>query len=134
MIKVPRALLERLAGCRLRPRLLPYTDRIGVYFRPKGIRLLEVTTISHFPANGNATVAMTPEGAGAVKRQLGELEQRLDPRKFVRIHRGVIVNLDWVESIEIGVPGMVVRLRGETPTTLRVARERTGSLKERLLI
>jgi two-component system, LytTR family, response regulator len=77
---------------------------------------------------------MTGEEAGVVKCQLGELEQRLDPRTFIRIHRGVIVNLDWVESLEIGVPGMVVRLRGETPTTLKVARDRTGSLKERLLI
>src|SRR5262245_2029 len=130
----PHELLERLADFRLSPRIVPYADRIGVYFGPKRIRLLEVTAISHFVANNNVTIAMTPEDAGVVKCQLGELEQRLDPRKFVRIHRGVIVNLDWVEHFEIGVPGMVVRLRGHAEATLKVARERTGSLKERLLI
>jgi DNA-binding LytR/AlgR family response regulator len=123
-----------LADYRLSPRVLPYADRIGVYFSRKGIRLLEVAAISHFLANDHGTVAKTPKGAGVVKRSLGELEQRLDPRTFVRIRRGVIVNLDWVESIEIGVPGMVVSLRDRTRTTLKVARERRGSLKERLLI
>jgi DNA-binding LytR/AlgR family response regulator len=130
----PCVLLERLADYRLSPRLLSYVDRIGVYISPKCIRLLEVTAISHFVANHKGTVAMTAEEAGVVRCQLGELEQRLDPRTFVRIHRGAIVNLDWVESIEIGVPGMVISLRGQTRTTLKVARERTGSLKERFVI
>ena len=100
----PSVLLERLADYRLSPRVLPYADRIGVYFSRKGIRLLEVAAISHFLANDHGAVAKTPKGAGAVKRSLGELEQRLDPRTFVRIRRGVIVNLDWVESIEIWCP------------------------------
>ena len=92
----PRALLERLAGYRLSARVLPYADRVGVYIGPKRIRLLEVSSISHFVAHHNGAVAMTGEEAGVVKCQLGELEQRLDPRTFVRIRRGVIVNLDWV--------------------------------------
>jgi DNA-binding LytR/AlgR family response regulator len=78
---------------------------------------------------------MTEEGARLVNTPLGELESRLEPRKFCRIHRHVIVNLDWVQSI---LPprggGLMVKLKDKDRTELEVARERVRGLKERFVL
>jgi two-component system LytT family response regulator len=38
-------------------------------------------------------------------RALAALEQRLDPNRFFRANRSQIINLDFIESVEIGVNG-----------------------------
>ena len=64
---------------------------------------------------------------------LNQLEERLDPRRFVRIHRATIVNVAFVQELAPGVDsGTLLRLKGEPPTELSVARDRVRDLKERL--
>jgi two-component system, LytTR family, response regulator len=46
-------------------------------------------------------------------RALSAIEQRLDPKKFFRANRRQIINLDFIESVELGISGrMHVQLRG----------------------
>ena len=46
-------------------------------------------------------------------RALSTLEQRLDPLKFFRANRAQIINLDFIESVEMGSNGRLhVQLRG----------------------
>jgi two-component system, LytTR family, response regulator len=46
-------------------------------------------------------------------RPLGMLEQRLDPDRFFRANRGQIINLDYIDGVELGVNGQLhVQLRG----------------------
>ncbi|HYL39217.1 MAG TPA: LytTR family DNA-binding domain-containing protein [Bryobacteraceae bacterium] len=62
-----------------------------------------------------------------------ELEQRLDPAKFVRIHRATLLNLDWLHELTPWFArSLAVRLKDEKRTELTVARERVRALKERL--
>jgi DNA-binding LytR/AlgR family response regulator len=69
-----------------------------------------------------------------VGNMLGELEGRLDPRQFIRIHLGTLVSLAWVEAIEGRAGGSLrVRLRGKG-MELEVARERVRGLKERFML
>jgi DNA-binding LytR/AlgR family response regulator len=63
---------------------------------------------------------------------LSELEARLDPRRFVRIHRATIVNAAFVAELYPGVDGVVVRLKDGKATELSVARDRVRELRERL--
>jgi two-component system, LytTR family, response regulator len=45
-------------------------------------------------------------------RPLNSLEQRLDPKHFFRANRRQIINLDFIESVEMGVGGQLhVQLR-----------------------
>lgn len=45
-------------------------------------------------------------------RALASLEQRLDPARFFRANRSQIINLDFIESVEMGVNGRLhVQLR-----------------------
>lgn len=64
---------------------------------------------------------------------LADLEQRLDARRFVRIHRATIVNASLVQELHPGIDGgVLVRLKDEKTTELTVARDRVRALKERL--
>jgi two-component system LytT family response regulator len=46
-------------------------------------------------------------------RPLSVLEQRLDPALFFRANRSQIINLDFIEAVEVGVGGRLhVQLRG----------------------
>jgi two-component system LytT family response regulator len=86
-------------------------------------------------AQGKATIAVTAGGSHLVDRALGELEERLDPRHFVRIHRSAIVNLAWVGEVQPDLGGrLVVRLKDAARTELQVARERARAFKERLVL
>ena len=62
-----------------------------------------------------------------------ELEAKLDPRKFVRIHRSTMVNTDYVQELYTFFAGrMLLRLKDEKKTELTVARDRVKELKARL--
>jgi two-component system LytT family response regulator len=64
---------------------------------------------------------------------LVELERKLDPAAFFRIHRGALVNVAWIQELHADVGGqLVVRLRGDRRPELVVARDRVRPLKERL--
>ncbi|MGH7331922.1 MAG: LytR/AlgR family response regulator transcription factor [Candidatus Rokuibacteriota bacterium] len=128
-------LLLRLADYRAGRRPFQYAERISIDRGQHGVWLIEVAKISHFVAQDDGTLAMTDEGPCLVEHVLGELENRLDPRKFVRIHRSVLVNLDWVQNIVRPLGGgLVVRMTDRAGTELQVARERVRGLKERFIL
>ena len=63
-----------------------------------------------------------------------QLEALLDPRHFIRIHRGTIVNASWIEEVTT-LPGGSLnrRLKDAKGTDLAVSRDRTRAFKTRLL-
>jgi two-component system, LytTR family, response regulator len=66
-----------------------------------------------------------------IRQTMQALEETLDPRRFLRIHRSVIVRLDLVEALYRGQSGdSEVRLR--TGVRLRVSRSRREALERRL--
>jgi two-component system LytT family response regulator len=73
------------------------------------VRLSDVDWIA---ADGDY-VRLYVAGKGAlVRATMAQLEHRLDPRRFLRVHRSAIVNLDAVRSVDVGGNGdYVLRLR-----------------------
>lgn len=95
--------------------------------------LLEVARISHFVAKDKLTFAVVSGREHVIDQTLAQLEDQLDGRRFVRIHRATIVNLAAVsELLTADDEGVVVRLKDEGKTQLSVARDRVRALKERL--
>src|SRR5687768_312814 len=95
--------------------------------------ILDVARISHFVARDKLTFAVVAGREHVIDYTLAQLEQRLDARRFVRAHRGAIVNVAFVEEIYPDVDGgMLLRLKDEKRTEINVARDRVKSLKERL--
>ena len=63
-----------------------------------------------------------------------QLEALLDPRHFIRIHRGTIVNASWIKEVAT-LPGgsLNLRLKDTKGTDLAVSRDRARAVKTRLL-
>ena len=95
--------------------------------------LLEITRISHFVARDKLTFAVVNGREHIVDQTLAQLEERLDARRFVRIHRATIVNTTFAQELFPGVDGgVLLRLKDDPKTELSVARDRVRELKARL--
>jgi two-component system LytT family response regulator len=95
--------------------------------------LLEVARVTHFVARDKLTFAVVGGRDHVVDLTLSQLEERLDSRRFVRIHRATIVNTGFVLELYPAVDGgVLVRLKDDRKTELSVARDRVRDLKARL--
>jgi DNA-binding LytR/AlgR family response regulator len=64
---------------------------------------------------------------------LDQLETKLDPGRFARVHRAAIVNLDWAAALRPGFAGTWrLQLKDAARTEVPVSRARARLLKERL--
>lgn len=75
-----------------------YASRIEVKSRGR-IVLLPVDEIDWASAAGNYVELHAGKDRHLVRESLGRLGERLDPSKFARVHRSVIVNLDRVAEM-----------------------------------
>lgn len=95
--------------------------------------VLDVARVAHFFSKDKLTFAVLGGREHVIDLTLAELEERLDPRRFIRIHRATIVNAAFVQELYPAVDGgVVVRLKDEKRSELSVARDRVRALKERL--
>ena len=74
-------------------KLINIKDR-GQIFR------VEVGTIEHIEAAGDYMIISTGDNSLVLRETMKDLERRLDPRKFQRVHRSTIVNLDQVRQVK----------------------------------
>jgi two-component system, LytTR family, response regulator len=144
--RLDRALdkLERLSG-QTRPDVRELARELASQLAP-GRRLervasrvgdrttvLDVARVTHFFSKDKLTFAGANGREHVVDYTLGELEDKLDPRRFVRIHRATIVNVGLVQELDTWVDGgVLVRLKDEKKTELSVSRDRVRALKDKL--
>ena len=84
-------------------------------------------------AHDKLTYAIVDGRRHCVDQTIAELERRLDPAKFLRIHRSALVNVDCIHEVNSWFAGKVVlSLKDPQRTQLPVARDRVRSLKSRL--
>ena len=74
-------------------KMLNVKDR-GQIFR------VDVDTIEHIEAAGDYMVISTGENSLVLRETMKDLERRLDPRAFQRVHRSTIVNLNQVRQVK----------------------------------
>jgi two-component system, LytTR family, response regulator len=72
-----------------------YAGRI-VARKDNRIYFLKVEEIDWIKADGRHVSVQTGDQSFLVRQSIGELEGRLNPEKFIRIHRSVIVNVDQI--------------------------------------
>jgi two-component system LytT family response regulator len=83
---------EQLASNRYE-KLINIKDR-GQIFR------VDVDTIERIDAAGDYMCIYTGDNTLILRETMKDLERRLDPRRFQRIHRSTIVNLDLVKQVK----------------------------------
>jgi two-component system, LytTR family, response regulator len=126
-----RSFLQQLADG-LRPAPPDYKDRIASRVGER-VHLIELSTVTHFFARDKLTYAASAGHNYSVDHTIGDLERKLDPRKFIRIHRSTLLNIDWIEEIHSRFGGqMFASLKDAQRTRLPVARDRVRALKELL--
>jgi two-component system LytT family response regulator len=61
---------------------------------------VDVDTIERIDAAGDYMCIYTAENTLILRETMKDLEKRLDPRRFQRVHRSTIVNLDLVKQVK----------------------------------
>ena len=72
----------------------PYLERIAVEMRGK-VRSIPVEEIDYIVADGPYAELHTGDRRHVIRESMQTLEERLDPKHFMRVHRSMIVRLIW---------------------------------------
>ena len=108
----------------------PYLERIAVEMRGK-VRVVPVSQIEYITSSGPYVELHTAERAYLIREAIHLLEEKLDPDRFLRIHRSIIVRVDLIETFHRGAGGdYEVQLK--SGARLRVSRSRREELEKRL--
>lgn len=83
-------------------------------------QLIAIDDVVYLQADQKYTSIMTPDAEHLVRISIKDLEQQLDPNKFWRIHRGIIVNVNDISQAKRD-------LRGRYQITLRRRSEQLRS-------
>lgn len=107
-----------------------WLERIPVEMRGQ-VRVVPVDDIEYITASGPYAELHTMERGFVIRERMQALEERLDPARFLRIHRSVIVRLDRIDALLRGGGGdYAVRLKNGVK--LRVSRTRVEELERRM--
>lgn len=97
-----------------------YTDRVMVKHEGRSY-VVKLSDIRVIESDGNYVHLHDAKQKHVIRETLSALESRLDPTKFVRIHRRLIVNIEAVKELQPWFGGDQVMLLNDG-TKLRVSR------------
>ncbi len=104
-----------------------YIERIAVEMRGK-VRSVPVSEIDYIVADGPYAELHTGDRRHIIRESMQALEERLDPSRFMRVHRSMIVRLDLVDTLHRGAGGdYEVQLKNGQ--RVRVSRSRREALE-----
>jgi two-component system LytT family response regulator len=128
----PGAIREMMAEMRRQDAQRRYLQRIPVAVGGR-IQLLPAAEIERIEAMGNYAQLITGKRRFEVRETLLSLEKKLDPARFVRIHRSTIVNLDFVKEVQSWFKGghLVVMKDGSELRLSRYQRDAVEALTGR---
>ena len=124
LARIPRAQVPATPGNDLQ--VLAVED-----IRGDGTRLLPVRRVLYVEADGDYVRVVTDRARYVARARLSELEDRLEPFGFVKIHRSYLANLRWASAVRRhhnGTATLVVAGGAEIP----VARRQVPELRRRL--
>jgi two-component system LytT family response regulator len=91
--------------------------------------LMNTADILYFQSDNKYTSVVTADRELLIDTPLIDLERRLNPREFIRIHRSTIVNISWIAEIRRSFGKTAVLLRDAKERELPVGRVYAESLK-----
>jgi two-component system LytT family response regulator len=96
------------------------------------VEFVEVAQVTHFYAKDKLTFAVAEAKHYALDLSIAELEQKLSPQRWVRIHRSMLLNVDAVKELHTWFGGKLLVKLKDGQTELQVARERATEVKAKL--
>ena len=122
---------NRLAAALAKMRPRPERTRLEQVFVRDGDRcwIVRLPDIFLLESEGNYTRVCFGSERPLVRRSLNAFEEQLDPNVFFRAGRKEIINLKWIDKVDIGVNGsLMVTLRGGR--TIEMSRRQSTRLRE----
>jgi two-component system LytT family response regulator len=107
-----------------------YLERIAVQMRGK-MRVVPVAQIEYVTADGPYAELHVGAHRYVIRESMQNLEEKLDPERFLRIHRSAIVRLDLVDAL-LRSEGSEYQVQLKGGVRLRVGRSRREALERRL--
>jgi two-component system LytT family response regulator len=104
-----------------------YLERIAVEMKGQ-VKPIPVAQIDYIAAAGPYAELHVGDRRYIIREAMQTLEDRLDPNRFMRVHRSVIVRLDLVEALHRGGGGDY-ELQMKGGVRLRVSRSRRQALE-----
>lgn len=106
-----------------------YMKRLHVKIGDRTL-LVQVNEITHFESADKYTTVHLNEKEYIIDNPLIELEKKLDPSLFLRIHRSLLVNTSWISEIHRNLGGKLqVQLKNDAKTRLGVSRSFVDKVK-----
>jgi two-component system LytT family response regulator len=121
----------RLAAALARVRPVSEAPRLEQVFVRDGGRcwIVRLPEIFLLESEGNYTRLYFGHERPLIRRSLNALEAQLDPAMFFRADRKQILNLKWIEKVEVAISGgLLVTLRGGR--TVEMSRRQSARLRE----
>jgi len=107
-----------------------YLERIAVQMRGK-MRVVPVAQIDYVTASGQYAELHVGTQRYIIRESMQHLEERLDPERWMRVHRSAIVQLDRVDAL-LRSEGSEYHVQLKGGVRLRVGRSRREALELRL--
>src|SRR4029079_12283904 len=99
-----------------------YLERIAVESKGK-VRFIPVEQVDYIAADGPYAEVVSAGKRHLIRQSMQSLEERLDPNRFMRVHRSAIIQLDRIDTLFRGAGGdYEVQLKDGTK--LRVSRSK----------
>jgi two-component system LytT family response regulator len=126
-VRVGAAIASYQASARL-----PYLERIPVRHREE-VLIVAVNQIASIVADGELlNITTIKNERHVITYRLKDLEQRLDPDRFVRLGRGTLANIDLITRVSV-MPGGTQVASLTNGQKLQVSRLQSRVLRERIL-
>ena len=104
-----------------------FLERIAVEMRGQ-VRVVPVESIEYITASGPYAEIHVGDKTYIIRERMQTLEERLDPARFFRIHRSVIVRLERIDVL-LREPGGDYAVQLKSGTRLSVSRNRVEPLE-----
>jgi two-component system, LytTR family, response regulator len=105
-------------------------ERIAVQMKGR-LRFIPVGQIDYITASGIYAELHVGPDRHVIRESMQDLEEKLEPDRFMRIHRSVIVRLDLVDTL-LRREGSDYEVQLKDGTRLRVSRSRREELERRM--
>jgi len=107
-----------------------YLERIPVEMRGK-VRVVPVSEVEFIIASGPYAELYSGDRKYVIRESMQNLEDGLDPSRFIRTHRSVIVRIDLIDTLHKGGGGDY-EVQMKSGRRLRVSRSRLEALERTL--
>jgi DNA-binding LytR/AlgR family response regulator len=94
------------------------------------VRLISIDEVCYFKAEDKYTVVKTPASESLIKKSIRQLATELDPEQFWRIHRGTIINVNFIDRINRSFAGRLTVKLENLPEALTVSRSYSHLFKQ----